>query len=264
MAAWIAAALTRLARSAPHSPGVDRAISSASTFYWQSKARTAPRRPHETHAGVGTHMHGSVSILAHNECTRAVLTGGKRCVFAAAVGERRCDAMQCNAMQWPEGDRSVYGGRGGVVAVPGARARWTDRARGSACGRAHPVRQSEPARMALQLSTMHCNGWLADVNSFRSMRQVPPSSQASFHSSAHTATRTSNQRSRWGQLRTDAAHRVGHAHDRAVPCERHDTARIPACRSGRAAQEPCPAPAVLPRVAPPEGPHTKPSVSGCA
>jgi hypothetical protein len=78
--------------------------------------------------------------------------------------------------------------------VPGARARWTDRARGSACGRAHPVRQSEPARMALQLSTMHCNGWLADVNSFRSMRQVPPSSQASFHSSAHTGTRTSNQR----------------------------------------------------------------------
>ena len=32
-------------------------------------------------------------------------------------------------------------------------------------------------------------------------------------------------RSRWGQLRTDAAHRVGHAHDRgcAVGATRHDT-----------------------------------------
>ena len=169
MAAWIAAALTRFARSAPHSPGVDRAISSASTFYWQSKARTAPTPSARNTCGCG-HSHAWLSQLAHSEYTRAVLTGGERCVLAAAVGDRQCEAMQCNGRK--EIGRFTAEGPRGVVAVPGARARWTDRARGSACGRAHPVRQSEPARMALQLSTMHCNGWLADVNSFRSMRQV--------------------------------------------------------------------------------------------
>ncbi len=99
--------------------------------------------------------------------------------------------------------------------------------------------------MALQLSNMHCNGWLADVNSFRSMRQVTIHRRPRSIP-AHTRERA--QATNAQQMGTAAYRRSpqGRACGTVLlPCERHGTARIPACRSGRAAQEPCPAPAVV-------------------